>query len=201
MAYTVGLTGNIACGKSTVGRMLIELGTDYVDTDAVVHDLLANDTPQAREIIESFGPAVAAPDGGILRAALGAIVFADSTKLRALERILYPGVEAIVHQRIAGTAAEVMVVDGVRIFESGLADRLDELWVVTCSDAVQRARLAGDRGMAPDDIQARLSSQPPLEAKLARADLVIDNSGDLAETRKVVEAGFASALEKSRVAP
>jgi dephospho-CoA kinase len=199
MAYTVGLTGNIACGKSTVGRMLIELGADYVDTDAVVHDLLANDTPQAREIIRLFGSAVAAPGGGIIRSALGGIVFADSEKLRALERILYPRVEEIVHQRIASAEAPVIVIDGVRIFESGLADRLDELWVVICSPEVQRARLANDRGMASDDIDARLGSQPALDAKLARAEVVIDNSGDLEETRRAVEAGYQSTLRKTRL--
>jgi dephospho-CoA kinase len=201
MAYTVGLTGNIACGKSTVGRMLIELGADYVDTDAVVHDLLANDTPQAREIVRLFGPGVAAPNGGIIRSALGSIVFADSSKLRALEGILYPRVEEIVQDRIHNTRASVIVIDGVRIFESGLADRLNELWVVICSEEVQRARLANERGMAPQEIAARLRSQPALEKKLARADLVIDNSGELDETRRRVEAGYRSAVEKSRVSP
>src|SRR5215211_7455898 len=122
MAYTVGLTGNIACGKSTVGRMLVELGADYIDTDRIVHDLLAGDTPQARRIIERFGPSVAAADGGNIRSALGVIVFADSEKLRELERILYPRVEEIVHERIAATDAAVIVIDGVRIFESGLAE-------------------------------------------------------------------------------
>ena len=201
MAYTLGLTGNIACGKSTVGRMLIELGADYVDTDAVVHELLANDTPQAREIIQRFGPSVAALDGGIIRSALGSIVFADPSKLRALEGILYPRVEEIVHQRVESTRASVIVIDGVRIFESGLADRLDELWVVICSEEVQRARLANERGMSAQDIEARLGSQPALEKKLAQADLVVDNSGELGETRRKVEAGYRSALEKARVSP
>jgi dephospho-CoA kinase len=199
MAYTVGLTGNIACGKSTVGQMLVQLGADYVDTDGVVHDLLAQDTPQAREIIERFGSHVGAPDGGIIRSALGAIVFADPAKLRELESILYPRVEEIVDERIASTRAPVIVIDGVRIFESGLADRLDELWVVICSSDVQRARLARDRSMAPNDIEARLSSQPALEAKLARADVIIDNSGDPDETRKAAESGYSAALRKSRV--
>jgi dephospho-CoA kinase len=201
MAYTVGLTGNIACGKSTVGRMLIDLGADYVDTDAVVHQILANDTPQAREIVQHFGPSVAAPNGGIIRSALGSIVFADPSKLRALERILYPGVEEIVHDRIHSTRAPLIVIDGVRIFESGLAERLDELWVVVCSEDVQRVRLANERGMAPHDIDARLGSQPALQKKLARADLVIDNSGELENTRRMVEAGYRSALKKSRVSP
>src|SRR3712207_2804602 len=110
MAYTVGLTGNIACGKSTVGRMLVSLGADYVDTDGLVHDLLAQDTPQARQIVERFGPGVKAPTGGIIRSALGAIVFADPIRLRQLESILYPRVEEIVHERIASTTAPVIVV-------------------------------------------------------------------------------------------
>jgi dephospho-CoA kinase len=196
MAYTVGLTGNIACGKSTVGRMLVDLGTDYVDTDRVVHNLLAHFTPQSRQIIERFGPIVAAPGGGIVRSVLGKIVFADPAKLRELESILYPRVEEIVDERIASTQAPVIVIDGVRIFESGLADRLDELWVVICSGDVQRARLARDRGMAPAEIEARLRSQPALEAKLARADAVIDNSGDLDATRVAVAAAYSAVLSK-----
>jgi len=194
MAYTVGLTGNIACGKSTVGRMLVELGADYVDTDAIVHDLLAHDTPQAQQITERFGPAVAAPNGGIARAALGAIVFSDSAKLRELERILHPRVEEIVHERIKATSAPVIVIDGVKIFESGLSDELDELWVVVCSESAQRTRLARDRGMAAADIETRLNSQPPLEAKLAKARVVIDNSGELAETRRAVESALRRVL-------
>jgi dephospho-CoA kinase len=198
MAYTIGLTGNIACGKSTVGRMLTELGADYVDTDAVVHGILASDTPQARAIVQRFGDSVKDPGGGILRSALGAIVFSDASKLRELEEILYPRVEEIVHERIANTTAPVIVIDGVRIFESGLADRLDELWVVTCSDETQRRRLAGDRGMQPHEIEVRLGSQPSLEAKLARADVIIDNSGDVAETHRFVESAYQAAAEKSR---
>jgi dephospho-CoA kinase len=197
MAYTVGLTGNIACGKSTVGRMLVELGADYVDTDAVVHELLAHDTPQAKQIIERFGSGVAAPGGGIVRAALGAIVFSDPAKLRELERILHPRVEEIVHERIAATTAPVIVIDGVKIFESGLSDELDELWVVICSDDAQRTRLARDRGMTTADIEARLNSQPPLEAKLAKASVVIDNSHALGETRRAVESALRRVNEKS----
>lgn len=196
MAYTVGLTGNIACGKSTVGRMLLELGADYLDTDRIVHDLLAGDTPQARRIIEQFGPTVAAGDGSIIRSALGAIVFREAEKLRELERILYPRVEEIVHERIAATDATVIVIDGVRIFESGLAAELDEFWVVTCSVEAQRERLARDRSMASADIAARLSSQPPLEAKLGRAAVVIDNSGDVVGTRRAVESAYRRVIEK-----
>ena len=196
MAYTVGLTGNIACGKSTVGRMLVELGADYVDTDRIVHDLLADDTPQARRIIDYFGPSVAAVDGSIIRSALGAIVFAEAEKLRELERILYPRVEEIVHERIDSTDARVIVIDGVRIFESGLAAELNEFWVVTCSAEAQRERLARDRGLASADIAARLTSQPPLDAKLARAAVVIDNSGDVAQTRRAVEAAYRRVTEK-----
>ena len=196
MAYTIGLTGNIACGKSTIGRILVDCGADYIDTDAVVHNLLAEDSPQARQILEQFGPEAAAPGGGINRAALGAIVFRDAEKLRALERILHPAVEAIVEQRMKLTSAPVLMIDGVKIVESGFADRMDALWVVTCSEEHQRARLAEKRGMQPLDIEARLRSQPSLESKLARADIVINNDGSLEDTERQVREAYSAVLKR-----
>lgn len=194
MAYTIGLTGNIACGKSTVGRRLVELGAEYVDTDQVVHDLLGSDTSQAREIVERFGADIRAGSGGVDRKALGAVVFADPERLRELERILHPAVEEIVRQRIRSSTAPVVVIDGVKIVESGFADEMDELWVVTCSEAAQRERLRRDRGLGESEVEARLGSQPPLTAKLARARVVIDNSGSRSATLRQVDQAYERVL-------
>jgi dephospho-CoA kinase len=196
MPYTIALTGNIACGKSSVGKLIIALGADYLDTDRVVHEILAGPSPQVKLIIERFGESTRGADGGINRPALGAIVFSDPAALWDLERILHPSVEEVVRERIRNTPAAVLVIDGVKIFETGLAGELDELWVVTCSEEAQRDRLARDRGMSPSDIDARLRSQPPLEAKLASADLVSDNSGTPVDTATQVERAFQAIRRK-----
>lgn len=196
MAYTVALTGNIACGKSTVGGRLMELGAEYLDADQVVHELLDGNTNQARQIVERFGPGVRSATGGIDRKALGALVFADPERLRELERILHPAVEEIVRQRIRASAAPVFVIDGVKIVESGFADEMDELWVVTCSEDAQRERLAADRGLSEREIEARLASQPPPEAKQARASVMIDNSGSREDTERQVDRAYKRIVSK-----
>src|SRR5215213_9587251 len=100
MAYRIGLTGNIACGKSTVGRLLVERGAEYVDADRLVHALMEPGTPENAAIVARFGPEVRAADGAIDRRALGALVWSDPAALKDLEAILHPGVRAVVRRRL-----------------------------------------------------------------------------------------------------
>src|SRR5437762_2329595 len=100
MAFVIGLTGNIACGKSTVGSILRGLGAEYVDADAIVHALLAAGTDTAARVVERFGPHIANPDGAIDRRALGAIVFRSPTLLAELERLLHPAVREEIRRRM-----------------------------------------------------------------------------------------------------
>jgi dephospho-CoA kinase len=188
MAYTVGLTGNIACGKSTVGKMLVARGAEYVDADRLVHALMEPGTPENERIAARFGPGVRGPDGRIDRAALGAIVWRDPTALKDLERILHPGVRAEIRRRLAATRAPVIVVDAIKLLESGLDKELDAVWVVTCSPTEQMRRLTEDRGLAEQRARERIAAQPPQEDKVRRATVVIDNSGTLEDTeRRVAE--------------
>ena len=121
MPYRIGLTGNIACGKSTVGRLLVARGAEYIDADRLVHALMKPGTPENAQIVERFGPEVRAADGRIDRPRLGSIVFADPAALKDLEAILHPGVRAEIRRRLAASTAPVIVVDAIKLFEGGLA--------------------------------------------------------------------------------
>ena len=193
MPYRIGLTGNIACGKSTVGRLLVARGAEYVDADRLVHALMEPGTPENARIVERFGPAVRAADGRIDRAALGELVWRDPAALRDLEAILHPGVRAEIRRRMALSRAPAVVVDAIKLIESGLFRELDTLWVVTCSPEEQLRRLVADRGLTVEQARARIAAQPPQEDKFREATLVIDNSGSRAETERQVDQAWRRA--------
>ena len=182
MAYRIGLTGGIGCGKSAIGAMLRDLGAEYLDADRIVHSLLAAGSPLVEQVVERFGPEVRAADGGIDRRKLAGIVFNDAAALRDLEGLLHPAVRAAVNERMATTSAPVIVVDAIKLIEGGLHREMDSVWVVTCPPEEQIRRLTAQRGMSPEDARARLANQPPQEARLSHADVVIDNGGCLEAT-------------------
>ena len=186
----IGLTGNIACGKSTVAGMLRDLGATVVDADAVVRELQEPGTPVWQQIVQAFGRDILRPDGHLDRARLGALVFADPRALARLEAIVHPAVVAEVDRILAGLPGGVAVVEAVKLVEAGMHRAYDLLWVVVCSEARQIDRLKG-RGLTEPEARARLAAQPPLEPRLALADLVVDNDGSLADTRRQVEAAWA----------
>jgi dephospho-CoA kinase len=182
----IGLTGNIACGKSTVLALLAELGAETIDADREVHALYTPDSPVTRAIAAAFGPGVLAPDGAIDRRALGAIVFADPARLRRLEALTHPAVRQRIDDRIAASRAPVLVIDAIKLIEGGLADQCDGVWVVTCAPEQQLARLMARDGLDRAAAAQRIAAQPPQAAKVARADIVIDNSGPPAATAEQV---------------
>lgn len=190
MAVKIGLTGNIGCGKSAVGAMLQELGAEYVDADRLVHDLLAEGSPIVGRVAARFGREVLAPNGAVDRRRLGAIVFADQTALRDLEALLHPAVRAELRRRMAETTAPAIVVDAIKLIEGGLYREVDSVWVVTCDPSDQRHRLTELRGFTAAEAGARIAAQPPQEAKVPFADVVIDNSGTLVATREQVRAAW-----------
>jgi dephospho-CoA kinase len=202
--YLLGLTGNIACGKSTVVAMLRELGAHVIDADAVTHELQRPGQPVYRQIVAAFGERIlAAPGGPIDRAALGAIVFSDPAELRRLEQIVHPAVRAhlwawlddVAGQVAArageqGTARHVAVIDAIKLLEAGWKAHSDATWVVTCPPEQQLARLTTARGMSEAEARRRIAAQPPQAEKVALADVVIDNGGTLESTRRQVEAAW-----------
>lgn len=185
----LGLTGNIACGKSTVCAMLAELGAEVIDADRVVHDVLRRPAV-VRAVAERFGAGVLAPDDKVDRRTLGAIVFADAQGLADLEGILYPDVLRWIDELVAASPARVVVVDAIKLYEAGIAAKCDAVWVVTCPTAQQVRRLMATRGLSEEEAWVRIRAQAPQEEKAGRADLVIDNSGSVEETRAQVRRAY-----------
>jgi dephospho-CoA kinase len=186
-AFTIGVTGDIACGKSTVLRMLADFGAETIDADAVYHELIAPGAPLWQALLDRFGDDIVGPGGAIDRQALGAIVFADQAALADLDALTHPAIVAEVQARIEASAAPVVALDAVKLIESGLAADCDRVWIVTCDRDQQIARLVSRNGLSRAEAERRIGAQPPLAPKLAQADLVIDNSGSLDATRRQVE--------------
>jgi dephospho-CoA kinase len=185
-ANLIGLTGNIGTGKSTVARMLAELGVEAIDADQVTREVMRAGTPVHATIVEAFGPGVLAADGEIDRQRLGEIVFADPAALARLEAIVHPATIEAVNRRVAASAARVVVIEAIKLIEAGMADGCDSVWVATCRPEQQVERVMAARGLTRSEVEQRVQAQPPQEEKIARADVVIDTSGTLARTREQV---------------
>ncbi len=177
---TIGLTGNIGTGKSTVLRYLAERGAAVIDADALAHQAIAPGGPAYQAVLDLFGTQILAPDGSIDRKALGAIVFADPAKLAQLEAIVHPAVFELAQRILHETAAPVIVIEAIKLLESGRLLKLcDEVWVVTADEDSQLRRLMQGRGMSEAEARQRMAAQSPQEEKVKRATRVIDNSGSL----------------------
>jgi dephospho-CoA kinase len=181
---SVGLTGGIGSGKSEVSRRLRDLGAVVIDADAVAREVVEPGTPGLAAVVEEFGDAVLRPDGALDREGLGRIVFGDPAKLAALNGIVHPLVGRRIGQMMSDVERDspdaVVVYDVPLLVENNLQDGYDVVLVVAASAETQLRRLVEHRGMAVEDAQARIAAQAPLSAKLAVADIVIDNDGDLA---------------------
>ncbi len=191
----IGITGNIGTGKSTVAHMLAELGADVIDADEVAHQVIRPGTPAYEQIVEKFGPEilVAGEENGerrIDRRRLGTIVFDDPEALARLEAIVHPATMEEVERRIGASAAEVVAVEAIKLIEAGMADDCDSVWVTTCRPEQQLRRIMAARDLSRAEAKQRIQAQAPPEEKIARADVVIDNSGSLAQTRAQVEVAW-----------
>ena len=183
----VGLTGGIGSGKSEVSRRLAEQGAVVVDADAIAREVVAPGTPGLAEVVAVFGPGVLTAGGSLDRSRLGDIVFADSGLLGKLNAIVHPlvGERARQLERRAGPGA-IVVHDVPLIAENDLAGSYDLVVVVDAPPRVQAERLVRGRGMTREQARARMAAQASREQRLAIADLVIDNSGSLAELDRQV---------------
>ena len=183
----IGLTGNIGCGKSTVAGMLRELGVATIDADAVAREIRHNDADARAAIQRRFGTYEAAE--------LARVVFSDADALRDLEGILHPRVRGAIRARLSELAEggeTVVAVEVIKLLESPLADACDEVWVVRCDEAHAIARLATSRGMDEATARRRLANQSSQDEKVIAADVVIDGSAAMEETRRQVEAALAA---------
>ena len=177
---TVGLTGAIGSGKSTVSRLLAARGAVVLDADAATRELQRPGQAVYRRIVERFGPAVVGPSGELDRRALAGIAFADRAALADLEALVHPAVRAVLDRRLAEVAGPgvVAVLDVPLLVESGRY-AVDAVVVVDCPPEVALRRLVAQRGMSEEDARARLARQVSREERLAVADVVVDNAGPL----------------------
>jgi dephospho-CoA kinase len=189
--YIIGLTGNIACGKSTVRGMLAEHGAATLDADALVHELYLPGDPVFRAVVDAFGDDIVAADGTLDRRALGRKVFGDPDALARLEGLTHPAVIERTWQWVARQTTPVVVVDAVKLIEAGIVDGCDALWVVTCPLDEERRRLMTRPGMTDAEADRRLAAQAPEAEKVARADVVIDNGGTREATRAQIDRAWA----------
>ena len=187
----IGVTGNIACGKSLVTRTLGELGAETIDADQVTREVSAVSGPAYHQIIEEFGPALLLPDGTIDRRRLGEIVFADPAALARLEAIVHPPVVDTIRQRLRTSRSPVVVVDAIKLLESRLATECDEIWVVTCNPEQQLQRLMARNGYSREQALQRIAAQPPQAQKVALADRAIDNRGTIEEAIALIRLAAA----------
>ena len=186
----IGLTGNIASGKSTVARLLVERGAVLVDADRLAREVVRPGTPALARIVERFGEGILAPDGTLDRAELRGHVFADRVELEALNAIVHPEVERLREQRVAqarAAGADVVVCDIPLLFEKHLADRFDAIVLVDAPRPVRLERLVRDRGLHEAEAMDMIAAQMPAELKRARSDFVIDNDGSLADLEARVD--------------
>ncbi len=188
MTYILGLTGNIASGKTTIGLMLLQLGaTSYVDADHVVHELYLPGKPLVAELTKAFGDEILDRDGGVDRRVLGQIVFGNHEKLRQLESIVHPAVQMALIERLRAMPPDgIGVLDAIKLVESGYAPICHGVWLVTCPPEVQLQRLMTTRGLSETEARQRIAAQPPLEPKRAAATEIIENSGSLDDLRQHV---------------
>ncbi|MCP9933701.1 dephospho-CoA kinase [Cyanobium sp. Candia 9D4] len=185
----IGLTGGIASGKSTVGRLLAERGLPVLDADVYAREALAPGSPGAAAVLERFGERVAlsgaatralagAAAPALDRAALGRIVFGDAAELRWLEQLVHPLVRQRFATELNGLQDEPAVVLMIPLlFEAGLEGLCNETWLVDCDEDQQLQRLMGRDGLGEADARARLAAQWPLARKRALATVVLDNRG------------------------
>ena len=194
----VGLTGNIATGKSYAAAHFEKLGAQIIDADRVVHELLECGTPTYGKIVESFGEEILREDKSIERSLLAKIVFFDEVKRRLLNGITHPAVKGEIHRRIASfdqTSREgILIVDAALMVETGGYREYDRLIVVACERSLQLARLMSRDGLTENEALARMTAQMPIEEKIKLADHVINTSGTLKQTETQVEAIYRELL-------
>jgi dephospho-CoA kinase len=186
---TIGLTGGIGSGKSTVSALLAAKGAVIVDADAITKEVQQPGTEVFAAMVERFGPGIVAADGTLDRPAVAEIVFNDPEALKDLNDIVHPAVGAETTRRILEQADtdHLVVLDIPLLVEAAGKRPVAGIVVVDVDPEVALQRLVQHRGMAEEDARARMSRQATREERLARADLVIDNSGSPEDLARLVD--------------
>jgi dephospho-CoA kinase len=186
----IGLTGGIGTGKSEVARILQGLGAILISADQVGHEAYRPHSEVWQEVVKAFGEEILQPDGEIDRKKLGSIVFSDPQQLVRLNQIMHPRMARMVAQQIEGLRQEgvpVVVVEAALLFEAGWDSLVDEVWTTDSAIEVVISRLQARNGLSEEEIRKRINSQMPAKERLARSDVVFDNSGDVANLERTVQ--------------
>ena len=188
-SLVIGLTGNIATGKSTILNYLIEKCAGIIDADKLGHRVIEPGGPAYDAVIRAFGKAILQEDGSVDRKKLGNIVFSNPLDLGRLEKIVHPKIFELGKEVIAENESPVIVLEAIKLLEAGLMSTLcDEIWVVTSSFATQLRRLLDTRKMEESEALRMIKLQPPQAAKVNQADRVIENDGTLVDLHLQLDA-------------
>lgn len=199
--YIIGLTGNIATGKSVVRRMLEHLGAYTIDADALSHRAIAKDAPGYKPVVETFGKWILDSDGQINRSKLGSLVFRDPDALSKLENIIHPLVEQAIGILVQRASQRVVVIEAIKLIESQLRNACDSIWVTYAPEDVQIERLMRKRSFSRDEAVNRIHSQGAQSEKIERASVVIRNTGSYDELWKQVTVAWKQVSPTSDTIP
>jgi dephospho-CoA kinase len=198
----VGLTGNIASGKSTVAQLLSERGATIIDADVLARRAVERGSAAFDAIVRRWGTSILAPDGHLDRAALRRTVFGHPKELEALNDIVHPEVERLRDKRIAEARSRgdrIVVCDIPLLFEKKMVGTFDKIVLVDAPRPLRLERLVHDRGLRETEAMDMIAAQMPAELKRARADFVIDNAGTLTELEAKVDDVWASLVAETEV--
>ena len=185
----VGLTGGIGSGKSTVASLLKERGATVIDADAIARQVVETGSETLAELVAEFGDRILRDDGSLNRGELAAIAFADRIATERLNEIMHPAIKAETVRLLSAAGDSAIVIhDMPLLLETGQQDLVDMVVVVDVPEEVQRERAVGQRGLSLDDVERRMAAQVIRSERLARADVVIDNSGTREDTARQVDA-------------
>lgn len=188
--YVIGLTGNIATGKSVVRKMLEHLGAYGIDADSLSHRAIAKGAPGYQATVEAFGKWILSPNGEVDRAKLGRLAFSDAEAMARLEDIVHPLVSQAIDVMVKRASQKVIVIEAIKLLESELRNVCDTIWVVNAPEETQIQRLVEKRGMSREEAAQRIHFQSAQHQKLAAANVVIQNTGNFEQTWQNVTAAW-----------
>jgi dephospho-CoA kinase len=192
---TIGVTGGIGSGKTTVARILEELGATVIHADTVGHEIYRPNSEGWRRVTQAFGAGILNPDQTVDRKKLGAIVFADPGALERLNSIVHPLIEAEIRRRVeayrAAGVRQPVVLEAAVLIEADWLPLVDEVWLVSASKDTIIQRVVAERGLQPQEVEARIQAQLSDAERRAHAHLVIENNGSLSDLRGQVVAAWA----------
>jgi len=186
--YVIGLTGNIAVGKSVVRQMLQHLGAYTIDADGLGHQAMMPGAPAHKPVVDTFGQFILGADGRINRSMLASMVFSNPQALHKLEQITHPIIRQAINALVSRSKQRVVVIEAIKLLEGELAQMVDVVWVVDAKPETQYKRLVEKRKLSPDDAKQRITAQSAQADKLSKANVVINNDSNVEETWKQVQA-------------